>query len=92
LQGILWVHRSGARWKNLPDCFSSPRTCWRRLNEWDEAGIRVEIWDAFLDALDEQGLLTWEEIFVDGSFSPARRGATMWEKPNRKGYKVDGGG
>jgi transposase len=76
LEGILWVLRSGARWKDLPDCFPSPSTCWRRLNKWAEAGIRVEICDAFLDELNEQGLLTWEEIFVDASFSPAREGAT----------------
>lgn len=82
LEGILWVLRSGARWKDLPDCFPSPSTCWRRLNEWAEAGVLVEIWHTFLDELDEQGLLNWEEIFVDASFSPAKKGATTWEKPN----------
>ena len=81
-EGILWVLRSGARWKDLPDRFPSPSTCWRRLNEWADAGILVEIWHAFLDKLDEQGLLNWEEIFVDASFSPAKKGATTWEKPS----------
>lgn len=29
-EGILWVLRSGARWKDLPDRYPSPSTCWRR--------------------------------------------------------------
>ena len=35
---------------------------------------------AFLDALDEQGLLDWDGAFVDASFSPAKEGATESEK------------
>ena len=30
-EGILWVLRSGARWKDLPAQYPSPSTCWRRL-------------------------------------------------------------
>ncbi|WP_152454419.1 transposase [Microbulbifer sp. THAF38] len=37
-EGILWVLRSGARWKNLPSCYPSPSTCWRRLQFWEEQG------------------------------------------------------
>jgi hypothetical protein len=50
--------------------------------EWEGEGVLVEIWQAFLDALDEQGLLDWDEVFVDASFSPAKKGANESEKPN----------
>ncbi|WP_444901822.1 transposase [Microbulbifer sp. SSSA007] len=30
-EGILWILRSGARWKELPSHYPSPSTCWRRL-------------------------------------------------------------
>jgi transposase len=33
LEGILWVLRSGARWRDLPERYPSPSTCWRRLAE-----------------------------------------------------------
>ena len=81
-EGILWVLRSGARWKDLPERYPSPSTCWRRLREWEDKGVLVKIWHAFLDSLDEQGLLDWDEVFVDASFSPAKKGATESAKPS----------
>jgi transposase len=75
LEGILWVLRSGARWRDLPERYPSPSTCWRRLVEWEGEGILVEIWQAVLDTLDQRGLLDWDEVFVDASFSPAKKGA-----------------
>ena len=54
LEGILWVLRTGARWKDLPPEYPSPSTCWRRLQEWEEAGLWLEIWRIFLAELDEK--------------------------------------
>ena len=34
LAGILWVPRSGAHWKDLPERYPSPSTCWQRLRDW----------------------------------------------------------
>ena len=39
LEGILWILRNGAPWKDLPDRFPLPSTCWRRLKKWEEQGI-----------------------------------------------------
>ena len=47
LEGILWILRSGARWCDLPEEFPSPSTCWRRLRDWEEQEIWLEIWRAF---------------------------------------------
>jgi len=81
-EGILWVLRSGARWKDLPDRFSSPSTCWRRLSDWEEQDIGEQAWIALIQELDEQGQLHWMNIFADGTFCPAKKGASAWEKPN----------
>jgi transposase len=82
LEGILWVLRSGARWRDLPERYPSPSTCWRRLVEWEGEGVLVQIWQAFLDTLDKRGLLDWDEVFVDASFSPAKKGAKESAKPS----------
>jgi transposase len=81
-EGILWVLRSGARWRDLPERFPSACTCWRRLRDWEEQGVWEEAWIALIHELDEQGQINWMEIFADGTFSSAKKGAPVWEKPN----------
>ncbi len=75
LEGILWILRSGARWQDLPEEFPSPATCWRRLRDWEEQGVWLNIWRAFLAELNERNQLQWSESFLDGSFAPAKKGA-----------------
>jgi len=82
LEGIIWVLRSGARWKDLPAKYPSPSTCWRRLRDWEEQDVWLDIWRSFLGELDEQGRLDWEETFADGSFAPAKKGVPASERPN----------
>ena len=81
-EGILWVLRAGARWKDLPKRYPSPSTCWRRLHDWEEKGIWLKVWRVFLAELDVKKRLKWHETFADGTFSPAKKGAHAWVKPN----------
>src|SRR5204862_4025626 len=82
LEGILWILRSGARWQDLPEKYPHPSTCWRRLRDWDEQGVWLNIWRAFLSELNERQQLQWSESFLDGSFAPAKKGAAVSEKPS----------
>lgn len=81
-EGILWIARSGARWKDLPDRYPSPTTCWRRLKQWQDEEVFKDMWRAFLSELDHNELLDWDEAFVDGSFAPAKKGARESVKPS----------
>src|ERR1700687_684260 len=81
-EGILWILQTGAAWRFLPDEFPSPSTCWRRLKQWEEEGVWLNAWRTLLGALDEEGLLKWEETFLDGSFAPAKKGASQSVKPS----------
>ena len=82
LEGILWILRSGARWQDLPSEFPSPATCWRRLRRWEEQGLWLRVWRTFLAELNERQQLKWSESFMDGSFAPAKKGATPSAKPS----------
>jgi transposase len=82
LEGILWILRTGARWKDLPDTYPSPSTCWRRLRDWEAQDVWVHIWRTFLADLDEAGWLDWEEAFVDASFFAAKKGGSASGRPN----------
>jgi transposase len=80
--GILWILQTGAAWRFLPEAFPSPSTCWRRLKQWEDEGVWLEAWRALLGALDAEGLLKWDEAFLDGSFAPAKKGALPLVKPS----------
>lgn len=82
-EGILWILRSGARWKDLPPEYPSPATCWRRLNKWEEEGVWEDVWHEYLKQLDAKNLLGWEECFIDATFMPAKRGVSKSTQPAR---------
>ena len=82
LEGILWVLKTGARWRDLPPEYPSPSTCWRRLQLWEEQEVWLDVWRQFLAELDARGRLDWSESFVDGSFAPAKKGARASAKPS----------
>jgi transposase len=47
LNGIFWVLRSGAPWRDLPTIYGPRTTCYNRFVRWRRAGI----WDRILQAL-----------------------------------------
>jgi transposase len=82
VEGILWVLRTGARWRDLPAEYPSGATCWRRLRQWEDEGVWLEAWQQLLAALNHRQLLQWDETFLDGSFVSAKKGALLLEKPS----------
>ena len=74
--------QTGAAWRFLADKYPSPATCWRPLKQWEEQDVWLDAWRALLGALDGEGLLKWEEAFLDGSFAPAKKGAPPSVKPS----------
>jgi transposase len=47
VNGIFWVLRSGAPWRDLPETFGPYTTCYNRFVRWGRAGV----WDQIMDAL-----------------------------------------
>ena len=47
LNGIFWVLRSGAPWRDPPETFGPYTTCYNRFVRWGRAGV----WDQIMDAL-----------------------------------------
>jgi transposase len=82
LTGIIFVLKSGIPWEMLPKemACGSGMTCWRRLKEWQEAGVWVELHRVLLDRLGEAEQIDWERASLDSASIPAKRGA---QKPER---------
>lgn len=52
LNGIFWILRSGAPWRDLPEGFGPYTTCYNRFVRWRMAGIWDLIMEAFAEAHD----------------------------------------
>jgi transposase len=67
LTGVLFVLRSGIPWEMLPQELGcgSGMTCWRRLRDWQAAGIWQLIHFALLDWLSRFGQIDWSRAVVD---------------------------
>ena len=48
LNGIFWVLRSGAPWRDLPENYGPYTTCYNRFVRWRRAGV----WDRIINGLD----------------------------------------
>ena len=81
-EAIVWILRSGARWRDLPSHFPSYPTCWRRLKEWSESGIFKKAWARLLAMLDRQGEIDREESMADAMFSSAKKGDFVSARPS----------
>jgi transposase len=47
LNGIFWILRTGAPWRDLPERYGPYTTAYNRFNRWRKAGI----WDRLMDAI-----------------------------------------
>jgi len=82
LNGILWILRTGAPWKDLPDRYPSYQTCHRRFQHWVRAGTLRQVLKALAADLQARGGLDLSETFIDGSFASAKKKGVTSAKPN----------
>jgi transposase len=75
LNGILWIDRTGAPWRDLPEHYGPWQTIASRFYRWREAGI----WDRILAAVQQlaeaEGRIDWEVHYVDGTIVRAHQHA-----------------
>jgi len=77
LTGILFVLKTGIPWEDLPQEMGcgSGMTCWRRLRDWNDAGVWERLHQTLLDELQDAGQLDWSRAVVDSSHVRAKGGA-----------------
>lgn len=59
MEAILYVFRSGSKWKAIPRSFGSPTTIYNRFQEWREAGVFQRMWRECLLEYDELRAIFW---------------------------------
>ncbi len=77
LTGILFVLRTGIGWEYLPQEMGcgSGLTCWRRLRDWQAAGVWDKIHRMLLNELRRAGQIDWSRAAVDSASVRAVGGA-----------------
>lgn len=77
LEGILYVLAHGIPWRALPriNGFPSGQTCWRRLDEWERAGVWAGVLARLQQRLAEADKLDWRRAIVDATIVPVKKGA-----------------
>src|SRR3712207_76545 len=85
LTGIVFVLKSGIPSEMLPKEMGcgSGSTCWRRLRDWQEAGVGEKLHRVLLDRLGEGDEIDWERASMDSASVPAKRGAKEPERIRR---------
>ena len=77
MNAILWILRTGAPWKDLPQRYPPYQTCHRRFQQWVRQGVFRRIAQELVEDLNERGKIDIREAFIDGSFAPAKKGVLL---------------
>ena len=78
LTGVLFVLKTGIPWEDLPQEMGcgSGMTCWRRLRDWQEAGVWGKLHHKLLERLHRAGHIDWSRAVVDSASVRAVLGGT----------------
>src|SRR3954465_11889540 len=78
LTGILFVLQTGIPWEYLPQELGcgSGMTCWRRLREWQQAGVWQRLHELLLAKLNQAERIDWSRAAIASSPVGAFGGAT----------------
>jgi transposase len=73
MNGILWILKTGAPWRDLPDRYGPWQTVYHRFNTYRRDGTLDRIVERLQKQLDLDGCIDWELFCVDGSSVRASR-------------------
>jgi len=71
LDGIFWIARTGAPWRDLPDYFGKWSTVYRQFRRWSVSGL----WDVMLEAINSKAQSRHSVQMVDSTIFRAHQHA-----------------
>ena len=78
LNGMLWVLRTGAPWRDLPKAYGSWKSVHNRFLRWSKAGVLELVLEALAEDADDEYLL------IDGSLVRVHQDASGGKKTDPK--------
>ena len=74
LNGIFWIARSGAAWRDLPERYGPWQTVYKRFKEWSESGLIERIFHELGEDADLQ------DISIDSTYIKAHKASAGAER------------
>ena len=75
VDAALWITRTGAPWRDLPERFGRWKTAYHWFNKWGRDGTWDRVLEALQIRLDREGRIDWDLWCIDGSNVRASRAA-----------------
>lgn len=72
MDAIVWILRTGAPWRYLPDTYPSYQTCHRRFQQWIPDGTLLRV---LVKLVLDLRVGSTDESFIDGTYAGAKKGA-----------------
>jgi transposase len=76
IDAILFVLKTGIPWNDLPKEYGDDVTAWRRLRDWENAGVWKRIMDALISRGYSMDLIEMDSLSIDSDTMPAKKGET----------------
>ena len=71
LDGVFWIARTGAPWRDLPDDFGNWNSVYQQFRRWSVSGL----WDTMLEALNATGAAQSSVQMIDSTIVRAHQHA-----------------
>src|SRR5918999_4581860 len=75
LNGILWILRTGAPWRDLPKRYGCWSTVASRFYRWQKASLWQRLFEAVQQQADAEGKINWDVHYIDGTIVRAHQHA-----------------
>ena len=85
LDGVFWILRTGAPWRDLPPCYGKWNTVARRFRRWCDS----KVWEKLLEILIDEPDFEW--LMIDASHSKVHQHATGAVGGNQDMARTKGG-
>jgi transposase len=80
VEGMLWILRTGAPWRDLPERYGPWRTVASRFYRWQKSGVWERVLWALQARSDAEGHLDWDAHLVDATVVRAHQHAAGAKK------------
>ncbi len=70
VEAMIWILRTGAPWRDLPDAYPLWKSVYTRFSRWSENGVLESVFDALSREQDDEGFM------IDGTIMRAHQDAS----------------